>query len=483
MSNVNQSAQAAEDAMILNQCNVQLAQVKYNNSKVDAENKLALHFLHQFQKAFKKMEKLVAAQNKKIAEAKKIQDILRVVAIVGAVLACCLGQPEIAALIIVTTCLSMIPSGQKDKNGNSLSLMDVIVKDLAKILPGGDTPENELWVSIGIAVILTVLTCGAGAGVAADEMGFAAAKALLPLALAISLGGTGLPERVSKAIEANKQDLSNFTAIVGVFVNGINDRGGHVKMPNQETIKLILTLLITVAFVIVSFGATFATMKNLGNSSTLLGMIGPRLAVASRAASRAAKEAASVIADILGMIGQRLATALRAATEAASVVADDAGIELQEIAAMGDEAADAAGGTADGVANAVRDTASATNIVGRLSARIAGMMRSFATWCRVQPMTALGAAVTLGYAVDSAVAIYKDTQLAANYVDQGTLIKEQGTYGVVKTDSSFQLKLINMIADNDSKILQTEWQGDAALQEGFSHFSADANAIANALLG
>ena len=510
MSTVHESAQAAEDAMILNQSAVQLAQVKYNNSKVTDENALAIHFLHEFQKAFAHIKKLQATQQKNKDDAKEIQQILRVVAIIGAVIACVMGQPEIAALIILTTSLSMIPSGKKDKNGNSLSCMDVLVKGIAKNILGGDTPANEIWASVLIAVVLTVLTCGAGAGVAfataAEDAGVAAlsrAIAVAPLAIFASLGSSGFPQRVTAAIEANAQAMNNFTAFVDFFC-------AKGKGPSQAQIKCILSILITVAFLVVSIGAGLSSLKTLGTSSTVLSIIGSKILAYSSAAAISAEETAETASTVASTVGRESGTSawcFADGADSAALTAAEEGTEMLEVASGGavpvaGTAAEDARGVAQGaalaagsarssiesaaesVSSCVRGAArSAVNVVERAAARMAGFMRGFATWCYVHPLSAIGGIMVAAFMINNVVSISMHTALAANEIDQGELIIEQGSFGVKRTDASFHLKLINMIADQDSKALQTQWQADAALQQAYSEFSANTGSIADALLG
>lgn len=499
MTNVNQTAQEAVDAMLLQQSAVQLAQVQYNNSKLSSENKLSLYFLQEFQKACKDMQDKIDEQDKKKEEMKTLQDWLKVVSVVGAVLACALGQPEIAALIIVTTSLSMIPSGEKDKNGNSLSVMDEIVNSIASKLPGGDTAANKLWVTLGITVVLTVLTCGAGGLMAASG---SRALAELPLVLVIALGGTGFVDKLTTAIEEDKAALANFTTFINWTVGAINTCGGDLQLPSKDTVKLILTVMIASVFIVASLGAGIYSMKQMGTAGTVLGMVAQRFTATSRAAvvaATSAEEAAEVATASVATVGRGVEASAWCFDEAAENVARiaaDEGTELLEVASAGSSYTTSLANeirrgveetgslTAEAVQSGIRGaTNCAASALGRSLTRMAGFMRNFGSWINTHPVSAITGVVTLGYIVNAAIGTYKDLQLVKNYMDQADLIVEQGVFGREKTDSSFQLKLINMISDNDSKVLKTQWQGDAALQETFSHFSDDAKAIANALLG
>ena len=459
MSTVPNTSQEAADAMILNQGKLQLAQVKYNNSKVKSENIISLHLLHEFQKALHDMKVAQALLKKKRDAAKFWGNVVKAVvitfAVIGVIGTLAAGQPELAALIIVTTTLSLAPSGKKGE-----TCMDVIVKWVASKLPGGDTPANEIWASVIIAVVVVVLTCGSGAlseGVtagseAASDGAMASVKAgikavlsrlgkFLPMGGTMTLMSAGFTQNLVKELEKDKAFMKGFTQVVDGFIDYVNAGGPtcglihfNIKKPNAHVIKMILILTVTVVFLVITAASSVATMKMVGT--------------ATLAASTAGEASAGAADSEEGGAGE--------ATEAAGE--------------------DATAGSSEALS-------SEKTVLQRATTRMADFFSRVTSYIPRPSLARLGVIMSTLFILNAAVDVGANTVLGINQISQGNLIEGQGKIGVTKNTVSFQLKLISMIADQDSKALHSQWKGDAAMQQVYSEFSADTGAIANALLG
>lgn len=433
MTTAQRTAQQAEDLMILKAGAVQLAQVQFNNSKVEDEAKLSLYFLHEFKHSLESIQR----QQKKYDEENKwlnvLKTVLTVVAYVVAVAAFLCGQPAIGILILAATTASLIKSTKKDKNGNRLSLMGALTSDIASRLPGGDNPKNQTIASIIIAASSALLTCGTGAVVSgitsAESFGSVALSSLmgtLPLGFLTALGGTE-------------------------FLQGVISMIGAAHLP--PVLKVFLIILVVVAFLLLMWKA------------------------AAKVAGAAIEDAANTV---LGKLKAALQWFLNLISKEKSVIRPTVL-----------ESSEAVEGPPDWNFDAEEEEA-----VARIAAQEETEMQSIAQsgFSGVAPEAPGGVdrLSTVLTALRNIQIASMGIETAGNVTQGGIEVDQRNKLRDPKdglsvlhqenTAIEFQIQLINMLADQDSKILKTQWQADAATQQAYSQFAADAGAVADALL-
>ncbi len=474
---MDQTVEQAENALILNTTQVQMAQVQFEACKVDLENMMTTHQLHLFMKVSQEILKEAEALKAENKTNQTIQTVIKVCEVIAFVIVdlvvlasiicsagatAAFGVPLLIAMVAFQVA-SLVPSGEKDKNGNSLSCIDYAVKQIAIGVGAGDNPNAELAIRFLFALGVIVLTLGVGVGfglgMAVEGMGSAFLSAL-PQVVVMAIGGAGCPTAVAQSLEKNKEFMKWFGSVVNgsiiPLLNSLFD--SHIKPLNEKGLDAALEITINIAFCI----------------AALVGSLAP-VAISKLASAATATAETAEAAEAVGAGAADAAIEMQVIAPAAAEGVAGAGVAGEaEAGAQGAAGVQAA---EEGAQAAEQALAPSRFALSAVKSQLLNM-KAWVYGNSIKIISALLFAAGICKLVEAGA----DAKLALSYYQQAQRVMRQKDLGVLKNTIVFDMKLLMDLVSNDTQAAAEKWKAYQELNECFAHFADAQKAIADVMV-